>query len=168
MTEPSPSICRIIHPTQQPHQIRSINNTATGKISLSEEPRRRIGRGRRVDCEGERWREDFSPVFELVLKFRHNGGEARWIERRAGVFGIEELVDAVEEATHADAGEEIEGGLLGCGGGFVSVVCSGEGNRGFYAGDAGDGTGGEFGDVVTEMLGWMRGWNERGKYLSRM
>lgn len=88
-----------------------------------------------------------------MLKLRHNGRETRGVERRACVFGVEELVDAVEEATHADAGEEVEGGLLGCGGGFVGVVCSGEGDGGFYAGDAGDGAGGEFGDVVTEMLG---------------
>lgn len=63
-------------------------------------------------------------------------------------------MDAVEEASHANTCEEVEGGLLGCGGGFVGVVCPWEGDGGFYAGDAGDGAGGEFGDVVTEMLDW--------------
>ena len=92
-----------------------------------------------------------------MLKLGHDGGESRRVEGRAGIFGVKELMDAVEEASHADASEEVEGGLLGCGGRFVGVVCSREGDGGFYTRNAGDGAGSEFGDVVAKMLAWTVG-----------
>jgi hypothetical protein len=74
------------------------------------------------------------------------------VEGDAGVARVEEVVDAVEEPAHGDAGEEVEGGLLFVGLGEVSLVFAWEGDGGLDVGDASLGEGGEFGEVVTVSL----------------
>jgi hypothetical protein len=39
-----------------------------------------------------------------MLQLSDDQGEALWVSRRASVSSVEEMVDAVEETTHTDAG----------------------------------------------------------------
>jgi hypothetical protein len=71
------------------------------------------------------------------------------VEGDAGVARVEQVVDAVEESAHRDAGEEVEGGLFFVGGGQVRLVFAGQGDRGLDVGDARLGEPGEFREVVT-------------------
>jgi len=57
-------------------------------------------------------------------------------------------VHAVEEPSHGDACEEVEGGVFLFGGRGVCVVLAWKRNGGFNVSDSGLREGGEFGEVV--------------------
>ncbi len=102
----------------------------------------------RVDGKMERNWQKFSPFFELVVELRDDVGEAGVVERDAGFAGVEEVVHAVKETAHGDAGEEVEAALLFFGGVGVGIILAGKGDGGFDVGDAGLREGGEFSEVV--------------------
>lgn len=146
---------------QHPHEVRPVDDAAAGEVALPQEAAGRVGRGRGVDAKGKAGREHLAPVVELVLQLGDDGREASRVRGGARVLRVEELVHAVEEAAHADAGDKVEGGLLlGLGGrvGVVVEVVVGARKRhgGLDPGDAGDGTGGELGHIVADFVSFYR------------
>lgn len=97
---------------ERPGEVRAVDDALAGEVALAEE----CGGGvcERAEVDGElKWgREEVLPFVELVGEFGDDGGELVVVEGDAGVSGVEEVVDAVEEPAHGDAGEEVEGGLF--------------------------------------------------------
>lgn len=146
---------------QKPHEVRAVDDAAAGKVTLPEEATGGVGSGRGVDAKRKGRRQHVAPLVELVLQLGDNLGEPRRVRRRARVPRVQQLVHAVEQPAHADAGEEVERGLLLLHVRGVRVVGPRERDGGFDARDAGDGAGGELGDVVTIMglvCGFMWEW----------
>jgi hypothetical protein len=91
-------------PAELPHEVRSVDDAATCEIPLPEKPTSFGRRGLSIETKRKRRREDISPLIQLMLQLSDDQGEALWVSRRASVSSVEEMVDAVEETTHTDAG----------------------------------------------------------------
>jgi hypothetical protein len=91
-------------PAQNPHQIGAMDDAQTRQVSLAEKAARFRQRLLRIDGEAKCCREDVPPLVELVVELGDDGREARCVEGGARVSSVEELVDAVEKASHAYAG----------------------------------------------------------------
>lgn len=133
---------------QLPHEVRPVDDTATGQVSLSEKAAGlRLAR-LRVDGEGEGRGQHIAPLIQLVVQLGHYVRELGCIQRSARATRIEELMDSVQEAAHRYASEQVESRLLLLLRRGVRGVGGGQGHGGFNAGDARRGQGRELGEVV--------------------
>lgn len=111
---------------QRPGEVGPVDDALAGEVALAQECGGGAGQGTGVDSEVKRRGEEVLPLLELVGEFGDDGGELVVVEGDAGVARIEEVVDAVEEPPHGDAGEEVEGGLFFVGLREMRLVFAGE------------------------------------------
>ena len=91
---------------------------------MAEETRLHGSGGRAAKIEVERRRQQVPPFVELVVQFGDDRRELVDIGGDAVVACVEEIMHAVEQTAHRDAGEEVKRGFLFCAGGGVCVVLS--------------------------------------------
>lgn len=89
---------------------------------------------RYVEAKGVR--QHVAPLLKLVVQLCHDGGEPRNVGGGARVPGVQEVVHAVQEPAHRDAGQEVERGVLGLVGVQVGNVTAREGHGRLNLGNA--------------------------------
>lgn len=134
---------------QQPRKIRSKDDALARPIPLPEEAAALGGiLGHVLGAEAERVRQDVAPLVELVVELGDDGREPRDVGRGARVARVEQLVHAVQQPPHRDAGQEVQRRVLRLVRVLVRRVAAGERYRGLYPRYAALREGGELGEIV--------------------
>lgn len=103
--------------TQNPHQIWTVDDALTGQVPLPQKATCICPSRSCVDTKLKGDRQNITPFIKLMIQLGDNRRESRRVEGGSGAPSIEQLMDSIQKATHANTGEEIKSRLL------LLVIC---------------------------------------------